>query len=91
MWRGSFAELAAMIARSRLYVGYDSAGQHAAAACGTPLVTVFAGFPTPRMLARWTPTGSGPKEVVRVDQPDPHAVIERAIAAIDRLIPGPVS
>ncbi len=90
-WRGSFAELAAMIARSRLYLGYDSAGQHAAAACGTPLVTVFAGFPTPRMLARWSPTGPGPKEVVRVDQPDPRAVLERTIAAIDRLIPGPVS
>ena len=77
--------------KSRLYVGYDSAGQHAAAVCGTPLVTVFAGFASPRMLARWYPTGPGPKEVVRVDQPDPQAVLEKTLAAIDRLIPGPVA
>ena len=67
LWQGSFAALAAMIAKSRLYVGYDSAGQHAAAVCGTPLVTVFAGFASPRMFARWSPTGPGPKEVIRVD------------------------
>jgi ADP-heptose:LPS heptosyltransferase len=88
-WRGSFAALAAMISRSRLYVGYDSAGQHAAAVCGTPLVTVFAGFASPRMFARWYPTGPGPKEVIRVDRADPPAVLEQTLAAIDRLIPGP--
>ena len=90
-WRGSFAELVARIARSRLYVGYDSAGQHAAAACGVPLVSVFAGFPSPRMLARWSPTGPGPKEIVKVDQPDPQAVLKKTIEAIDRLIPDPAS
>ena len=31
-WNGSFAAFAALIAESDLYVGYDSAGQHAAAA-----------------------------------------------------------
>ena len=35
-WEGSFAGFAAIIAASRLYVGYDSAGQHVAAACGVP-------------------------------------------------------
>ncbi|MCC7173621.1 MAG: hypothetical protein IT159_00375 [Bryobacterales bacterium] len=90
-WRGSFAAFAALIARSRLYLGYDSAGQHAAAACGVPLVTVFAGFPTPRMLARWTPTGPGPKEIVRVDQPEPQETLRRTIAAISRLSPDPAA
>ena len=87
-WRGSFAELAAMIRKSSLYVGYDSGGQHAAAVCGTPLVTVFAGFASPRMFARWYPTGPGPKEVIRVDRADPQAVLEKTLAAVDRLIPG---
>ncbi len=86
-WHGSFAGFASIIARSSLYVGYDSAGQHAAAACGTPLVTVFAGFPSPRMFARWYPTGPGPKEVVRVGSPDPHQVLEQTLAAIERLQP----
>jgi ADP-heptose:LPS heptosyltransferase len=85
-FQGPFAAFAAMISRSRLYVGYDSAGQHAAAAAGTPLVSVFAGFPCPRMFERWRPTGRGPIEVVRVDRPDdPDEVLERTLAAVDRL------
>jgi ADP-heptose:LPS heptosyltransferase len=84
-WEGSFAGFASIIAQSRLYVGYDSAGQHAAAACGVPLVTVFAGFPCPRMLARWRPTGRGPIEVVRVDEPNPSRVLAETLAAIQRV------
>ena len=86
-WRGSFAGFASIIRRSSLYVGYDSAGQHAAAACATPLVTVFAGFPSERMFARWSPTGPGAKEVIRVGRPDPSAVLEQTLAAIERLRP----
>jgi ADP-heptose:LPS heptosyltransferase len=84
-WRGSFAALVAAIAASRLYVGYDSGGQHAAAACGTPLVTVFAGFASLRMFARWYPAGPGPKEVVAVQDAEPGEVLERTLAAVDRL------
>jgi ADP-heptose:LPS heptosyltransferase len=84
-WDGSFAGFAAAIAGSRLYVGYDSAGQHVAAACGVPLVSIFAGFPTPRMMARWRPTGPGRIEVVRADSPDPNQVLAMALDAIGRL------
>jgi len=89
LWRGSFAELSAVISRSRLYVGYDSGGQHVAAALGIPLVTVFAGFASARMFARWTPFGPGPKEVIRVDVPDPASVLDQTLRAVRRLIPGP--
>ena len=51
-WDGSFAGFAAIVAAARLYVGYDSAGQHVAAAAGVPLISVFAGFPTLRMFER---------------------------------------
>lgn len=61
---GPFASFAAMIAASSFYAGYDSAGQHVAAALGIPLFTAFAGFPCERMLARWTPHGEGPRTVV---------------------------
>ena len=44
MWDGSFAGFAAHIQRSHLYVGYDSAGGHVAAACGVPMISVFAGL-----------------------------------------------
>ncbi len=72
-WQGSFAGFASIVARSRLYVGYDSAGQHVAAACGTPLIAIFAGFPCARMFARWRPAG----HVIRVDDARPDAVLAR--------------
>lgn len=74
-WQGAFAPFAAQIARSKLYVGYDSAGQHVAAAAGVPLVTVFAGFPNERFFERWTPAGPGRIDVVRVDDSDPAKVL----------------
>jgi ADP-heptose:LPS heptosyltransferase len=82
-WEGSFAGFAAIVAGSRLYVGYDSAGQHVAAACGVPLISIFAGFPAPRMFHRWRPQGER-CEVIRVDRPEVAEVLERARAATRR-------
>ncbi|MBC7925264.1 MAG: hypothetical protein H7039_06360 [Bryobacteraceae bacterium] len=65
-WSGSFAAFASMISQAALYIGYDSAGQHVAAASGVPLVCIFAGYPSERMLQRWKPWGPGPREVVKV-------------------------
>ncbi len=80
-WDGSFAGFAGIIAASSLYVGYDSAGQHVAAACGVPLVTVFAGFPVPRMFDRWRPCGPN-CEVLRVDRPDAGETLARVRRAV---------
>lgn len=60
---GSYGSFASQIAQSHLYVGYDSAGQHVAAAAGVPLVSVFKGYVCERMLSRWSP-----------DTPDSHVV-----------------
>jgi ADP-heptose:LPS heptosyltransferase len=65
MWDGSFAGFAAHIQRSRLYVGYDSAGGHVAAACGIPAISIFAGAVSERMFQRWRPTGKGKIQIVR--------------------------
>jgi hypothetical protein len=81
-WQGPFAPFAAEIARSRLYIGYDSAGQHVAAACAIPLITIFAGFPNDRFLERWTPTGHGQIDVIRVETPDPDLVLTRIAALL---------
>jgi ADP-heptose:LPS heptosyltransferase len=80
-WDGSFAGFAGIIAGSSLYVGYDSAGQHVAAACGVPLITIFAGFPSLRMFHRWRP--SGPRTtVIRVDRPEPAEILARVARAL---------
>ena len=68
MWDGSFAGFAAHIERSRLFIGYDSAGGHVAAACGVPLISIFTGFASERMFQRWRPTGPGRIAVLRADQ-----------------------
>lgn len=75
-WEGSFAGFASIIAGSMLYIGYDSAGQHVAAACGVPSITIFAGHPAPRMFDRWRPLGSR-SAVIRVDEPDPEKTFAR--------------
>ena len=85
-WRGSFAGFASIVAASRLYVGYDSAGQHVAAACGTPLIGIFAGFPCPRMFSRWRPAG----HVIRVDDPDPARVLEQVRLTLQETLPSPL-
>jgi ADP-heptose:LPS heptosyltransferase len=71
LWEGSFAGFASIIAASRLYVGYDSAGQHVAAACGIPLISIFTGFPVPRMFDRWRPVGPHCR-VIRIDRANPE-------------------
>lgn len=85
VWSGSFAGFARAIAAGRLYVGYDSAGQHVAAACGIPLISIFVGFPVERMFQRWRPAGDGVR-VIRVDPGStPAAVIERVKQALPEL------
>jgi hypothetical protein len=68
-WQGDYAPFASSIAQSRLYIGYDSAGQHVAAACGIPLISIFAGYVCERMFQRWRPTGPGRIEVIKVSNP----------------------
>lgn len=77
--RGSFASFAASIMQSRLYFGYDSAGQHVAAASGVPLVTVFAGYASERTFERWRPSGSGSLHVIKASERDAVARTQAAI------------
>jgi ADP-heptose:LPS heptosyltransferase len=72
---GSFASFASLISQSRLYVGYDSAGGHAASACGVPVISIAKGFVSPRMAARWRPRGT----VIDGGAPDALAQIRAAL------------
>jgi len=77
---GAFAPFAAQIARSKLFVGYDSAGGHVASACRVPLISIAKGFVSPRMAARWRPSGL----VIDGNATD---VLARVEAALHRLTP----
>jgi ADP-heptose:LPS heptosyltransferase len=78
VWSGRIGMLAALISESNLYVGYDSAGQHIAAALGVPSIDVFVGFSSPRMLDRWRPTGKAEARIVPIDKqavPNTQAIL----------------
>jgi len=70
-WQGSIAGFAALIAASDLYIGYDSACQHIAAALAVKTVDIFAGFRSRRMVERWRPAGRGEVRMVVVEPDRP--------------------
>jgi hypothetical protein len=76
---GDFAPFAAQIERSRLYVGYDSAGGHVASACGVPLISIAKGFVSDRMAARWRPNGT----VLDGNAPDLLERVRRQLAFLN--------
>jgi lipopolysaccharide heptosyltransferase II len=61
----SLPEVAALAARSRLFVGNDSGIAHIAAAVGTPSVVIFGSS----NVAHWRPWSVAPSEVVREELP----------------------
>jgi ADP-heptose:LPS heptosyltransferase len=66
-WDGGIGVFAALTAASDEYLGYDSAGQHIAAALGIPTLTIFAQAESPLFAERWRPYGPGIIEVVTFD------------------------
>lgn len=78
-WSGAYAPFAYAISKARQYIGYDSAGQHVAAASATPLISIFAGYPSERMFHRWKPDGPGPIHVIKVTERDPAKVLKETL------------
>jgi hypothetical protein len=65
---GAFAPFAAAIARSSVFIGYDSAAGHAASACGVPVISVANGFVSERAFQRWRPIGTIVRGANSLDQ-----------------------
>lgn len=63
-WRGSLAAFGEWTEAADVYVGYDSAAAHLAAAHATPVIEIFAGAPSERFRQRWTPAGPAPVHVL---------------------------
>jgi ADP-heptose:LPS heptosyltransferase len=80
-WRGRIGLLAALIKASDLYIGYDSAGQHFAAAQGVPCIDVFAGATSELFRRRWTPTGNTPARVIDADDRSSSSVLKETLEA----------
>jgi ADP-heptose:LPS heptosyltransferase len=66
-WDGGIGAFAGLIAASDQYVGYDSAGQHIAAALGIPTLTFFVNSGSEIFAERWRPYGPGLVKVINVE------------------------
>ena len=68
-------EIAALIAMSEEFIGYDSACQHISAALETPCLTIFAGSNNMRFIRRWSAHGQNRCSIVHVDTlSDPRSI-----------------
>jgi hypothetical protein len=63
-WQGGIGIWSGLIAASDQFIGYDSAGQHIAAALGVPTIDIFARSASPLFQRRWRPTGTGAFRIV---------------------------
>jgi hypothetical protein len=79
---GSFAAFAAEIAKSKLYVGYDSAGGHVASACGVPVISVFAGAVNDRFFERWKASLKYGGTVIRGEDADVLDQVRHALKKV---------
>ena len=65
--RGTLGSFASWMAGADVFIGYDSAAAHVAAAQEVPLIEVFAGAPNDLFRKRWTPYGYGTVCVIPAD------------------------
>jgi len=67
-WRGGIGVFSALTAESDEYIGYDSAGQHIAAALNVPTISIFSRVAPEIFRSRWRTTGKGvSKQVSELD------------------------
>jgi hypothetical protein len=94
--RADLCAVAGLLARADLFVGYDSAFQHLAAAVGTPGVVVFVDPPSTTFVDRWRAPGTTALVVPRagassVDGPDGAGgmavAVEQAVTGLLRARP----
>ena len=76
--------MAALIAHSDEYIGYDSACQHIAAATKTATLTIFAGSNNTNFVRRWSACGDTECRIVHVNTlTDPqHIDVDEIIARV---------
>ena len=79
---GGLRSLVALVAASDLYVGYDSAFQHIAAALTVPVIDVFVNPPNDLFRKRWRPYSKAAVEVVQAGTDDDgRETLPRVLAA----------
>ncbi len=86
IFQGSLGALGKMIDAADGFIGYDSCGQHLAAATSTPSVIVFAGAPSPRFIERWSPNTPASLTIPIANQEMTPQAISRLIEQITQAV-----
>jgi len=86
IWNGRVGVLAALIGESDLYIGYDSAGQHIAAALGVRCIDVFAGFGSQRFVDRWRPDGRAETRIITVGTTRTADLVQQVLTLFNELL-----
>ena len=63
-WQGGIGAFSALTAECDEYVGYDSSGQHVAAALGVPTISIFTAVAPEIFRDRWKPAGPNVSKLV---------------------------
>lgn len=92
-WKGTLSGFGGWTSGADVFLGYDSAAAHLAAALGVPVIEVFAAAPNERMRRRWTPSGPGPVRVIPATGPEDWTValgkVEAELARLEARRSGP--
>lgn len=63
-WEGGIGGFASLIARTDKFIGYDSSGQHIAAALSVPTIDIFLNYNSSLFAQRWQPFGRSPVLII---------------------------
>jgi ADP-heptose:LPS heptosyltransferase len=83
-WHGGIGVFSALTAESDEYIGYDSSGQHIAAALGVPTISIFSRIAPEIFRNRWRATGRGiAKQVTELDS---NGAVRPVAAVLDEVM-----
>lgn len=78
-WQGAIGAFSALVAASDEYVGYDSAGQHIAAALGVPTLDIFTDTASPIFRQRWQPCGPAIVKTLCAQRKEPQSAVSEVL------------
>ncbi len=84
-YKGGIGQFAALISQSRFYIGYDSMGQHVAAALEIPELVIFNGYPSEKFSRKWHPYGNGKIKIIHAEGKTEKDVLENTKRVLNEL------
>ena len=84
-YKGGIGQFAALISQSQFYIGYDSMGQHVAAALEIPELVIFNGYPSEKFSRKWHPYGNGKINIIHAEGKTEKDVLENTKRVLNEL------